>query len=57
MTDFRDAEPEAFFRLWLNPSAVKVYGPEIWADEVRRRALRSELIRLAGECYRETKGD
>ena len=53
MTDFREAEPAAFFRHWFDLHIILVYSP----STLVAMAAREELIRLAGECYRETKGE
>ena len=41
----KEADPAAFFRLWLCPDTMDL---ETW----KGREARSELIRLMGECYK-----
>lgn len=57
MIDFRDIDPAAFLRHWLAPDAILVWAPALYHNEESRRAIRSELIRLAGECYKSTTGE
>jgi hypothetical protein len=53
MTDFREAEPAAFFRHWFDMYTMLAYSPLTWVC----MEAREELKRLAGECYKSTKGE